>query len=190
MSVINGLLLSGWFQLMLLSSIFVAYSSRILRRQVYRGYALGWMVGLFFIFVYAAIKPTPALQFGAYDSELNVLQIFVAGAGGLFVSLTLSTIAYLFRTNRIQLALITATVTGIFVIAIFLQVVAEPDVRVMISLFVLAFGMTALTTNIIMSRRLDSRPMEVAQEPESRLDIIRERIVERNNFNMSAKYPR
>jgi hypothetical protein len=148
MTVIKSIILSAWFQLILLGFIFFLYSRRVRTR----GYALGWMLGLFFIFSYVALDPPQTLQLGAYDDELNVSQILVTGFSGIFVSIAMTTTSHIFHNSRIQRAVTAAAITGGLIAAMFLQLVAEPEIRLMVSLFVLSFGMTALTTNIITSR--------------------------------------
>lgn len=193
MNFINSVLLSGWFQIFVLGVIFFAYSSRILAQREIRGYTLGWMIGLFFIFIYASLNPPQRLQFGAYDRTLNVAQIFGVSAFAMFISVGLSIFAYALRDNARWRSIHTAIITSIFVIAIFLQVISEPSIRLMVSLFVLAFGITSLTANILMSRRYGMNGSEevpysdydedAEAQPVSRLDSIRSRIRDRVNRN-------
>ena len=194
MTIINTILLSGWFQLILLATIFFIYSSRVIKQRSLRGYALGWMLGLFFIMTYVSIARPTALQLGAYDSTLNVAQIIIAGLSGIFISTGITISAHIFRNNRIQQALHTAAITAILVVSTFLQLIAGSEIRLMVSLFILAFGMASLTASIVMSRRdgvveaniapdYTGYDVPVEQRQRSRLDIIRSRFKNRVNRN-------
>lgn len=196
MTMINSILLTGWFQLIVFSLIFFAYSSRVLRAQLSKGYLLGWLVGLFFIFAYAALNPPQSFRFGSYDGELNFIQVLMSSGFGVFVGILMISAAYLFRDNRIQKSLNAATITAMLVIAIFLQIIAEPDLRLMISLFMLTFGAALLAANIMLSRRYDDNNQydaqasvdyepqaNVEQQPVSRLDSVRQRIKNRISMN-------
>lgn len=196
MTIINSILLTGWFQVIVFSLIFFAYSSRVLGAQLSKGYLLGWLVGLFFIFTYASLNPPQSFQFGAYDGELNFIQVLLSSGLGVFIGILMIGTAYLFRDNRIQKSLNAATITAMLVIAIFLQIIAEPDLRLMISLFMLTFGATLLSANIMLSRRyttdtpysvqasVDNPPQaNMEQQPLSRLDSVRQRIKNRISMN-------
>lgn len=202
MSIINDILLTGWFQLIVFAIVFFAYSSRVLRRQLGRGYMLGWLIGIFFIFVYASLNPPQSFRFGAYDGELNFMQVFIATVAGLFVGALMIGAAYLFRNSLKQKSLSAATVTSMLVIAIFFQIIAEPDLRLMISLFMLAFGIMLLTANILLSRRYSDTPYNAQsdydyvqepvnnQMPRTRLDMIRQKVVDRIRMNnVPTNYP-
>jgi len=196
MIVINTLFLSGWFQLILLLAIFVIYSRRVLHRDLKYGYALGWMIGLFFIFTYVALNPVQAFYLSAYDYALNIIQVFFASALGMMMGIIMVIVAFLFRNNIIQQSLSTAAIAAVFIIAIFMQLIATPDTRLMVSLFILAFGMVSLGSHIIMRQRqylavdaVDGTPVLVEegdiipQVPSSRLDSIRQRVMHRVNRN-------
>ncbi len=202
MSIINDILLTGWFQLIIFAIIFFAYSSRVLRRQLTRGYMLGWFIGIFFIFVYASLNPPQSFRFGAYDGELNFLQVLMSTTFGLFVGVVMIGAAYLFRNNRIQKSLSAATVTAMLVIAIFFQIIADPDMRLMISIFMLSFGIVLLTANILLSRRYRDNLYDAQssvdyvqepvnnQAPKSRLDSVRQKVVDRIRMNnVPTNYP-
>lgn len=199
MSYINFILLSAWFQIILLIILFFIYSRQALRRNLIKGYALGWMLGLFFIFTYSSLTGISTLYMGAYDRHLNIFQIFGVTSFAIFVSIGMSIMSYLLRGSTRWISIQTAISTAILLIAIFLQVVAAPEIRLMLSLFIIAFGIATLFVSIIRGRRYDVEGSYVGenapysgygegetpapQQPNSRLEAIRQRIVRRVNQN-------
>jgi len=194
MNFFNGILLSGWFQIILLSFGFFIYSRAILQRKLIRGYALGWMLGLFFIFAYTALNPPQRLYLGGFDRELTLPQVIFASVLGVFVSLGMALISSVLRENYRWHALRAASITAILVTAIFIQIIAEPGIRLMASIFVLALASTALMAFILRrgdrsSVELDSAAytgyddQENGEEPTSRVSRLRQRIANRVNRN-------
>lgn len=203
MTIINNILLSGWFQLIAFSLIFFIYSKHVLAQRLVRGYMLGCLIGLFFIFTYTSLNTLQSFRLGVFDSELNALQVFMPSIAGIFIGFVMIVMAYLFRNNRIQKSLSTATITAMLFIAICLQAIVQPDSRLMVSLFMLAFGITLLFAKIVMSRRYKrdnpydaqtdvdylNQPL-AQQQPASRLDSIRQRIKQRITMNnVPTNYP-
>ncbi|MGB7338392.1 MAG: hypothetical protein WBC91_05830 [Phototrophicaceae bacterium] len=193
MTIINGILLSGWFQITILSILFLVYSNYVLSRKYGRGYLLGLMIGVFFVFTYASLNPLQALQFGGFDYQLNMLQVLGASIFGFFISVAMSMMHYTFRDNLKWRLIQVALITSMLIIALFLQVISNPEIRLMVSLFILAFGMATLFAVIMTRRRRPSAiPVNAAyiaydeqatQAPRTRLDAVRNRIVQRINRN-------
>ncbi|MEM9955444.1 MAG: hypothetical protein AAF846_27830 [Chloroflexota bacterium] len=194
MTIFNDIFLSGWFQIVLLSLGFYIFSRRVIARRFLRGYALGWMLGLFFIVVYASLNPPQPFVLGGYDGELNMLQVSVVSLMGLFLAIGIAIFTALFPNSYRWQALRTAFTTAILVIALFGQVVTTPDIRIMISLFVLAFAISALVALILRRDTIttvNNEPEQIeslnAQQtndkPTSRVGYVRQRIVQRINRN-------
>jgi hypothetical protein len=157
------------------------------------------MLGLFFIFTYSSLTGISTLYIDAYDRHLNILQIFGVTSFAIFASMGMSIMSYLLRDSTRWISIQTAIITAILLITIFLQVIAAPEIRLMLSLFVIAFGMATLFARIIIRRRYDVEGLYVAenvpysgygedempahQQPNSRLDTIRQRIIQRINQN-------
>lgn len=202
MTFLNTILLSGWFQIAILGFGLFMFSKSVLSRRLFRGYALGWMVSLFFIFVFASLNPPRAIMLGGYDGELALGQVLIVSVMGFLVAIGIGVFDRVFSQSYRWKALEVALITAMLVIALFVQVATTPDVRIMVSLFVLAFAMASLT-GIILSRSKrprnnDAQMMQgtqqqdeqASQQPPSRVNYIRQRILKRVNRNdVPANHP-
>lgn len=158
MTSFYDIVLSGWFQLVALSVAFWFYSRRVWRAEMQRGYVLGWLLALFCIFVYGSLNPPQGFNLRNVDVTLSVFQVAFVSFIGLLFGSSIGLAALLLPDSYRRRALTVALLSAVFVVALFFQVIASSDVRLMVSLFLLALGIAQLTGIVLTRRRApDSR---------------------------------
>lgn len=135
-------------QLTALIVSFFLYTTNVMRPSQKRGYLLGWLIALFVVFVYGSLFPPNQLGFDAEIVTLSIFQVMVACLLGFMASIVMVLASVAFPESRVRQALSASLIAAIFVTAIFFQIIASAEVRLMISLFVLAFGMGILASVI------------------------------------------
>jgi hypothetical protein len=142
---IQRLLLSEFVIFAVLIVAFVYLTRRALALREYAGYGLGWLVGIFIMVVYSSTLATPPSDASTVSAEvsLSFFQIVLPSlCGGGFGLAVLWIIAQAQNGARRQ-SLTIAIMTALCVVLIFFLFVAEYDVRRMIGIFALAFGICA-----------------------------------------------
>jgi hypothetical protein len=142
--IFQEVFLSQWVVLVLLFLAFLFVSWWALNRlREFPGYALGWMIGLFFMLVYGSLGD-PAADLSAADANLNLFQVILATFFGLvFGGMVLGGLRHGMRYARI-VALQVAAYTGLNLVLLFLTVIEGPITQRMIGIFALAFGIATV----------------------------------------------
>ncbi len=195
-SLVMDIFLSKWivFFMILVAFAFVSrWSLQTLRE--YAGYALGWMVGLFFILVYVSLGG--GSQDGTADASLSLsfFDVFMATLFGvLFGGVVMIGLRYGMRYAR-GVALQVAFYTALCVILLFLVFAEGTQASRSIGIFALAFGIATLFAVVIFPSGNRRQSTQVNAQtapgegsgygngdgaPMSRLDQIRERMNDRN----------
>ena len=193
MSVIQSIVLSDGFLIAVLLIAFAIVSRwAIVSLREYRGYALGWLLGLFFIVVLSSLmgESTPPPDAATeIETTLGFGQIIISTIIGGVLALMVIGLSILPGTVMMARALNVALLTGIGVVVLFLMFIAQDETRRMISIGTLAFGIGMLLSQIILTGILRSRSRQMPI-PEtqglpltSRVNAIREDMESRDLTN-------
>jgi len=144
-SIFEDIILSPWLVLVILGiALFVLTRWAVFSQKEYPGYALGWLVAVFFIVVFEALGGGPTDSNIIEPGSLTVWQVFISTFLGLtFGGLVLVGIRFGGQLAR-GIALQVALYTALNVILLFLLVVQGPVAQRMIGIFALAFGIMSL----------------------------------------------
>lgn len=142
--LITLILLSQWTVLGILGGSFLVLSRWVLfGRRAYKGYALGVLLALFFLVVYAALGGGTALDADVTLADLSFVTVILttiiglaAGAGTLFA-------LYVGRRYARGFSLQVAVYTALNLILFFVAVIDRPAARI-IGIFALAFAIATL----------------------------------------------
>ncbi|MGB1286000.1 MAG: hypothetical protein ACPG7F_05665 [Aggregatilineales bacterium] len=150
---IQSILLSEYLIIFVLLLIFAGLTNWALRQlREYIGYALGFLVALFFIVIYSSL----GLEVLSSEAEatLNVFQVICsAGFGFLVGGLTLFLLRMLQGLQGARTSMMVAFFTALNVSLIFLMFVQGPIAKRMIGIFALAFAIAALFTLALLQGR-------------------------------------
>lgn len=142
--LITLILLSQWTVLGILGGSFLVLSRWVLfGRRAYKGYALGVLLALFFLVVYAALGGGTVLDADVTLADLSFVTVILttiiglaAGAGTLFA-------LYVGRRYARGFSLQVAVYTALNLILFFVVVIDRPTARI-IGIFALAFAIATL----------------------------------------------
>lgn len=159
MQFIQSILLSDLLIFIVLFAVFFLLSNWALRRlQEYAGYALGWLVALFFMVVYSSLAGSDPANLEALNAStrLNVFQVLLASILGIGSGLGAMLLVRMRSGHSTRQALNIAMLTAVNVILLFLMFVAGSQARRMIGIYALGFGIAALFT-VVLLRSRDNR---------------------------------
>lgn len=189
---IQSLLLSEVLIFIVLFAVFGLLTRwAIWRLHEYAGYALGWLLGLFFVFVYSSLMsspPTFQAESAPGEITLNVWQVIVPSVLGLVIGLFSLILTRLGGGSSVQQALKIAGFTALGVVLLFLMFVEGPGTRRMIGIFALAFGIASLLGLVLARRSVATQvvpptytsPRSTQEIPTSRLESIRQQMRDRD----------
>ncbi|MGJ3237713.1 MAG: hypothetical protein ACFE0Q_03305 [Anaerolineae bacterium] len=148
MQIFQEFILSQWLIMIALFVVFIAISRwALVTLKEYPGYALGWMIGLFFIIVRLSLGDAPAPD-GA-NAYLDGFQVFIATVMGLVVgSVILFGLRFGMQYAR-AVALQIAIYTAMNIIMIFLVFISTPITQKMIGIFALAIAIATLFAMVL-----------------------------------------
>lgn len=147
-TLIRNLFLNQWFLVFVLGVIFAMFSNWALRESRL-GYALGWLIGVFFVVVYTALGGADPVQ-QQIQQTLNVLQVVFPTLCGVSMGGGMILLVALVRTNRErEQALLIAFLTALNLVLLFLVLVEGRITQLMIGIYALAFGIAALFLAIL-----------------------------------------
>ncbi|MCU0513862.1 MAG: hypothetical protein MUE40_14985 [Anaerolineae bacterium] len=141
---LRELFLSPVLVLLVLVALFAAlsyWSLSILRE--YPGYALGWLVGLFFVVVYVSLGTAPDPDTNR-NVTLNVFQVICPGLVGILLGGILMLVLRLGNSYSAMRGLKVAGMTALGVVLLFLMFMVNVATQRMIGIFALAFCIAAL----------------------------------------------
>ncbi|MDQ7027266.1 MAG: hypothetical protein Q9P44_17105 [Anaerolineae bacterium] len=204
-NMLQNIILNPWVVgILLLGAFFIISRWSLVRLKEYPGYALGVLIGLFFIMVYIALgggtQSPPELDANGVEiaarTTLNIFEVLFAtilgltfGAGVMF--------ALRFGTRFARgVSLQVASYTALNIILLFIAVIAGPITQRMIGIFALSIGIASLFAIVLFpdaSRQAqvssfsaqslsDTGGMPPQQPPQvegggmSRLDAIRQKM--------------
>lgn len=209
MELVQSIVLSDWFLILVLGVVFVGVTAWSLSKMnEYRGYALGWLVALFFIIVFSSLmgpQIDQTQQVMESDRYLNLFQVIISTFLGIGTAVIIGVLSAITRLPGLTRALRVAAMTAILLILLFLMFVSDMETRRMISIYALSFGMTAVSLQIVLVslRRRRQPSVEVPEVPQpiaepritaldepkptpqahrERLNAVRQHIVDNSRF--------
>ena len=151
--LMQGILLNPWVVGFLLFGAFIIISRwSLVQLKEYPGYALGVLVGLFFIMVYIALGgggQTPDPDAVARREVLNIFEVFLATFFGLIFGAAVM-LALRFGTRFARgVSLQVAFYTALNIILLFMAVIGSAITQRMIGIFALAIGIASLFAMVL-----------------------------------------
>lgn len=150
MDLFQRVFLSQWIVLAVLVVAFLFVSRwSLFKLHEYAGYALGWMIGLFFILVYASLGGGRGDLALSADATLNIFQVLLATLlGAIFGGFVVVGLRFGMRYAR-GVALQVAFYNGLMLILLFLVIIEGPVTQRMVGIFALAFGITTVFAAVL-----------------------------------------
>lgn len=147
--VLNTLILGRFSIFLLLGIAFLVLSHLAIRRErEYAGYALGWLLGLFFIVVYVSLGGGASAEPGVREN-LFLYEVILATFLGLVVGIVFIVGLRLGTRFTRGKALLAAAAIGLNLVLMFLTIIAGAVVQRMIGIFALALGIAALLAYVL-----------------------------------------
>lgn len=191
--MLQSVFLNPWLILLLLLVTFVVITRIAFKLGEYPGYALGILIGVFFILVYISLSGETDADVATTEARLTIFGIFGATFLGLFFGGVIMVGLY-FGTRIAQgISLQVASYTAINLILIFLTVFAGTTMQRMIGIFAVSIGISSLLGMVLFPDVLRKAGMPAqsvdgdknkldtqAQKKLSRLDEIRQNMQHKN----------
>lgn len=151
LDLFRELFLSPVLIFLVLFAIFAALSYwAVVMLREYPGYALGWLIGLFFVLVYYSlggdVDPTAQLE---EDMRLSLLQVLCPGVFGLLLGGMLIFLIRLGQGYTATQGIKIAGLTALMVTLIFLMFVMDINGQRMIGIFALSFCIAGLFAMVV-----------------------------------------
>jgi len=191
--IIRNVLFSSWVVRIVLTIVFLVLSHWSLRRiKEYAGYALGLMMGIFFILVYISLGGGASSETPVTRTTLNIFEVILSTFFGLLFGAGIM-IGLRFGTRFARgVALQVALYTVLNLVLLFLAFIEGPIAQHMIGIFALALGIASLFTIVLFPSHGHDAPQSfraqgVAPQNQapaaggSRLDMIRENMRNRDS---------
>jgi|GEM_PF-2089686 len=186
MLTLQSFFASGWIQIMILLVIFYAFSRWAMGQGAKTGYALGWLIGIFFIVVYGALFPrTPIQVTDAETSQLSFLAVMTSSFLGFMVGIIIIGITYILRNAWYRQIFMTAGITAVLVTMLFMMLMSPTQAKMSLTLSSLAFSIVMAITYIARRAYQTSSIEDIEEQPDDlgvtvgneRIERIREQAV-------------
>ena len=200
--LIEAVILSDFLIFIVFSIMLGAVTLWTFRENEYLGYALGWLVGIFFIVIYVSVTGDPTATEAVEevtedaDSRLTLFAVMMPTFLGLLFGFGVLFIVKMYSGSGTRRSLVIAVLTAILVGVLFFLATADDYARRLIGIFALAFAIGSLTTMVLgvgsgkqsnkgRAPQQNIRPpgaprstqdipvARIPEAPESRLDSIR-----------------
>lgn len=187
LNMIQDLLLNQVIILIVLMIVLLIITRwAVLVNKQYAGYALGWLLGLFFLLVYASLFADRVRE--PVSEGPNLFQVFLATFFGLVGGAAVQYALRFWMGSRRGLALQAAIYTAINLILLFLVIIESETTQRMVGIFGLALGIATLLGVVLFPVEDHPAPAYGAQaqgmpqgsQQPSRLDNIRRQMKDRN----------
>jgi len=161
MLTLQSIFSSGWIQIMILLAIFYWFSRWALGQGAKTGYALGWLIGIFFIMIYGALFPWTAIQVADTESsQLSVLAVMMSAFFGFMVGIIILGITFILQRAWYRQLFATAGVTSVLVTMLFMMMMSGTQAKMGLTLASLAFSIVIAIAYIgrraYQSRQIDT----------------------------------
>ena len=141
MLTLQTIFASGWIQIVILLVLFYVFTQWVFRHGARSGYALGWLIGVFFIVVYGALFPRAAIQVAVEEpSQLTVAAVLMSSCVGVILAMTIIGITVVLQRAWFRQMFSTAGITAILVTMLFMMLMSPTQVKMGLTLASLAFA--------------------------------------------------
>ena len=174
---IQTIFLSPIFILVVLIGVFLVISFwAIGRLQEYPGYALGWLIGVFFMIVYSSLVQQPPDQIQAQDVvlggvTLNVFQVICPSIFGFALGIVMMFLINQNDSSAARRSLKVATLTALWLIIMFILIISDLVTQRMIGLLALAFGIGVMFLLVVFRRSSGSSDGAMMGDTQSAQDL-------------------
>lgn len=189
MLTLQSIFNSGWIQIVILLAVFWFFSRWTLTRAGKSGYAIGWLVGSFFIVAYCSMFPNTTVKLSvAGPTELGIVAVFFASFLGAFIGFFIIGITYLLRDASFRQIFSVSGITSILVLMLFAMIISTPQVKMALTLASLTFAIVIAIASLARRAYLEyDAPAEEFEEVprsgySSRLERIREQATGANSL--------
>ena len=173
-TIIYSLFVSDLFLFALLGVAFIMITRWVFEQKARLGYTLGWLIGITFIVAVSSILgPNPrTLDTPDVPVSLNAVQVITVIFAAMIAGV-LQSIASAFADNTLIVSLRAAGLTALWVVLMFVMVVADSSLRHMIALFMLAFFSTSVFGYLVQRQIIVIAERRAAEAP---INSLRSRI--------------
>lgn len=145
-------MLSDWLLLFTLVMVFIVYSIWALRKRVYLGYVLGWMLGLLVVISYSTVASDTIQIMGrppeGAERSISLLPVVISILCGFLTAAVGVGLTILTDSQDRRDSLKFAIYTAVGVILIFAMLVSTTLLRHLIAIYALSLAVTALTATL------------------------------------------
>ncbi len=187
MLTLQSIFASGWIQIMILLAIFYWFSRWVMGQGAKTGYALGWLIGIFFIMIYGSLFPRSAIQVADTESsQLSFLAVMTSAFFGFMVGIIILGITFVLQKAWYRQLFATAGVTSVLVTMLFMMIMSGTQAKMGLTLASLAFSIVIAIAYIgrraYQTRTIDDTPEFDDDRPvpttgNERIERIREQAI-------------
>lgn len=189
MLTLQTIFASGWIQIVIILGLFYAFSSWAFKHGAKSGYALGWLIGIFFIVVYGALFPRSTIQVAVEDpAQLSLLAVIGSTCVGSILAMIIIGITVALQRAWFRQMFSTAGITAVLVTMLFIMIMSPTPVKMALTLASLAFAIVIAVAYMLRRAYISytSDPMEedLLEEPNGygRIERIRDQVTTANRL--------
>ena len=150
MLTLQTIFASGWIQIVILLVLFYAFSQWAFKQGARSGYALGWLIGVFFIVVYGALFPRSAIQVAVEDpAQLTVAAVLMSSCVGMILAMVIIGVTVALQRAWFRQMFSTAGITAILVTMLFMMFMSPTQIKMGLTLASLAFAIVIATAYML-----------------------------------------
>lgn len=147
---LQEILLSPWIIFTVFFVVFLGVSRwALIKQQEYAGYGLGLMLALLLMIIYGSLGGGQVQPLGDPPTTLNFLQVIFPAFLGLLLGGTIMIVVQFGKKQSTNKGLQVTFLTALNAIMMILLLIQGPIARRMIGIFALAFGIAALSTQVL-----------------------------------------
>lgn len=147
---LQEIILSPWIIFTVFFFVFLGLTRwALFTLKEYAGYGLGLMLSLFLMIIYGSLGGGQVQPVGDVPIRLNFLQVIFPAFFGLLLGATIMIVVQFGQKQSRNKALQVTFLTALNSILLILLLIQGPVSRRMIGIFALAFGIAALSTQVL-----------------------------------------
>ena len=183
MITLQSIFASGWIQIIILVAIFIGFTRWSLNQGGKTGYALGWLIGAFFIVIYGSLFPRTPLNVAIEaPTQLNFLTVISSSIVGAVIAILIIGITLALKQPLFRQIFATAAITSVLVTILFMMIMSSTQSKMALTLASLAFAIVIGVAYVVRRAYLHQNiePIDVDSPPLStpgvngRIEQIRE----------------
>ena len=166
MITLQSIFASGWIQIIILIVIFYGFTRWSMEQGAKTGYALGWLIGIFFIVIYGSLFPRTPLQV-ASDApiQLSFMTVLTSSLVGTIIAILIIGITVVLKQAWFRQIFATAGITSVLVTMLFMMIMSTTQAKMALTLTSLAFAIVIGFTYIVRSAYVNQSVNDVDEIP-------------------------